>query len=201
MGRIREGGKDTARQRRSKIQRQRAIKLNALVHGSLSNFHTFKGTITILSHLPCSSCLSFAVSCHIVSRQLTSLLLRWTNAPETSSNSSNSSSRSSTTNNSVRDDAKPCEPNGEDEPTLVHAEDGGAGKSEDRETETAMLVAAGLKLVRTVCTKAENNKGESCIDPSCSRPGLYAVGVGHHVPRMDGGVHYGQPSDALGREK
>lgn len=108
-----------------------------------------------------SSNVRFATSCRIVSRQLNLLLLRLTNAPEASTiNHTNG-----------KDDAAPSREDGEDKPASVDDEDGcgggggdGAGKAEDTEKDTAMLVAAGLKVVRTVCTKAENNKGETCED-------------------------------------
>lgn len=66
----------------------------------------------------------FVSSCSLDSRQLTSLLLRWTDA---------------------------------------HGDDDGEENSVGTDVaarEKAVLVAAGLKTVRVVCTKADNNKGE-----------------------------------------
>lgn len=51
----------------------------------------------------------------------------------------------------------------------------------DKDNDKALLVAAGLKTVRIVCTKAENNKGES----RGTRTSACFLGVrrwvGHHV--------------------
>ena len=69
-------------------------------------------------------------------RQLTSLLLRWTNAADTSGHDGSTNDQ-------------PLE-------GVAASSTGAAAPAE----ETAGLVAAGLKLVKTVCTKTENNKGQ-----------------------------------------
>ncbi|CAM9628563.1 unnamed protein product, partial [Hapterophycus canaliculatus] len=93
--------------------------------------------------------------------QLTTLLLHWTSASEGSNNS-----RSSTDNSNGKDDAIPCCESAKGKPSSGDDEDGGGGgggggggQAADMRKDTAALVAAGLKVVRTVCTKAENNKG------------------------------------------
>ena len=75
--------------------------------------------------------------------QLSSLLIRWTK---------------------VADDAGDHHDSGKENQSLggvaasspAAAADAAGASAE----ETAALVAAGLKLVKTVCTKAENNKGQ-----------------------------------------
>ncbi|CAM9565985.1 unnamed protein product, partial [Ectocarpus sp. 13 AM-2016] len=86
--------------------------------------------------------------------QLTSLLVRWTNtpAPHTGSRSTNGPG-----DGAVGDSDAPVEGTVEPEPISGDAE----SMDNDKDQDKALLVAAGLKTVRIVCTKAENNKGES----------------------------------------
>lgn len=73
--------------------------------------------------------------------QLTSLLLRWTDAADTGGHPDSDTGK----------DNQPLEGVATSSPAAA-----AAAPAE----ETAGLVAAGLKLVKTVCTKAENNKGQ-----------------------------------------
>ncbi|CAM9428830.1 unnamed protein product [Ectocarpus sp. 12 AP-2014] len=84
--------------------------------------------------------------------QLTSLLVRWTNtpAPHTGSRSTNGPG-----DGAVGDSDAPVEGTVEPEPISGDAE----SMDKDKDQDKALLVAAGLKTVRIVCTKAENNKG------------------------------------------
>lgn len=83
-----------------------------------------------------------ACTCFVLRRQLTSLLLRWTNAA----------------------DAGVPHDSGKDQPPENVVPSSPATSSPPAAAapaeETAGLVAAGLKLVKTVCTKTENNKGQ-----------------------------------------
>ncbi|CAM9836795.1 unnamed protein product, partial [Ectocarpus sp. 4 AP-2014] len=82
--------------------------------------------------------------------QLTSLLLRWTNnpLPDIDSRSANGPD-----DGALGDNDALVEGTVEPEPISGDAE------SIDKDQDKALLVAAGLKTVRIVCTKAENNKG------------------------------------------
>lgn len=71
--------------------------------------------------------------------QLTSLLLRWTDALEAGDGGSSPDGS--------------CDREGNDS--------GDLGCGDAAAKDKAVFVAAGLKAVKTVCTKAENNKGES----------------------------------------
>lgn len=70
--------------------------------------------------------------------QLTSLLLRWTDALEDGDGSSSPDGGSDREGN----------------------DSGDLGRGDAAPKDKAVFVAAGLKVVKTVCTKAENNKGE-----------------------------------------
>ena len=84
---------------------------------------------------------AYLVCLMLDSRQLTSLLLRWTNADALGDN------------------------DGGEKSVVGDAADAKAGVAPK---EKAVLVGAGLKTVRIVCTKADNNKGGSfcavCVD-------------------------------------
>lgn len=75
------------------------------------------------------------------SRQLTSLLLRWTNALGADSGRSDIANDGGGKSSVAGDEAS-----------------AGVAAAEEK----AALVAAGLKAVRIVCTKTDNNKGERC---------------------------------------
>lgn len=91
-------------------------------------------------------------SCLLGSRQLTSLLLRWTNA--------------------LGDGDGDGGENGV-------ANDVASAKGR------ALLVAAGLKTVRIVCTKADNNKGELAVRVSYSEVFACAADSSTTTPKLD----------------
>ena len=80
--------------------------------------------------------LSLHYDLRVFWRQLTSLLLRWTNAGDAGGHDDDSRKSEASEGTSTTDSS----------PATAE--------------EIAGLVAAGLKLVRTVCAKTENNKGQ-----------------------------------------
>ncbi|CAN0361878.1 unnamed protein product, partial [Ectocarpus sp. 6 AP-2014] len=86
--------------------------------------------------------------------QLTSLLLRWTNnpSPDIDSRSANGPDDGALGDNDARVE-------GTVEPEAISGDGESIDKDKDKDKDKALLVAAGLKTVRIVCTKVENNKG------------------------------------------